>query len=218
MINEYIVDYSQTSAIVLFMVKTADKSSSESYSTILKAAENRFSQYGFNKTTMAEIAHDCKMSASNIYRFFPGKLDIAAALASKCLEDEQAELQLVVSDPSLTATEKLRKFINTLFDLTYTSWSENPRMNEMVVVICHERMDIVDKHIQIKHALLITLLRQGVDKNEFLVKDLHVTAEAISTTLTLFGLPTLMNLFTREVFERKAQAVFELILNGLKQH
>jgi len=200
------------------MVNVSDKNNSETHSLILEAARNRFTQYGFNKTTMAEIAQDCKMSASNIYRFFPSKLDIAAALASCCLSDEQAVLQLVVSDPNLSAAQKLQKFINTLFDITYTSWSENPRINEMVVAICHERMDIVDKHIQIKHALLITLLRQGVDNKEFIVKDLQVTADTILTTLTLFDLPLLMSMFTREVFERKARAVFELILHGIKQH
>ncbi|MDH3693378.1 MAG: TetR/AcrR family transcriptional regulator, partial [Gammaproteobacteria bacterium] len=30
---------------------------------ILEAANVRFQQYGYNKTTMAEIAGDCKMSA-----------------------------------------------------------------------------------------------------------------------------------------------------------
>ncbi|NOQ82264.1 MAG: TetR family transcriptional regulator, partial [Methylophaga sp.] len=36
-------------------------------SQILSATEIRFSQYGYNKTTMAEIAKDCGMSAANLY-------------------------------------------------------------------------------------------------------------------------------------------------------
>lgn len=35
---------------------------------ILKAAVNRFREYGYNKTTMAEIAKDIGMSTANIYR------------------------------------------------------------------------------------------------------------------------------------------------------
>ncbi len=40
---------------------------------IMEAAMARFSYYGFGKTTMAEIAKDCGMSAANIYRFFENK-------------------------------------------------------------------------------------------------------------------------------------------------
>ncbi len=37
---------------------------------IVEAANARFSHYGFNKTTLAEIAGDCSMSTTNLYRYF----------------------------------------------------------------------------------------------------------------------------------------------------
>lgn len=43
---------------------------------ILHAARERSTMYSFNKTTMAEIAKDCDMSAANLYRFYENKLDI----------------------------------------------------------------------------------------------------------------------------------------------
>ena len=45
---------------------------------IIDAAIRRFSEYGYNKTTMAEIAEDAAMSAANLYRYFKNKQDIAA--------------------------------------------------------------------------------------------------------------------------------------------
>ncbi|GAV21360.1 bacterial regulatory proteins, TetR family [Mariprofundus micogutta] len=36
---------------------------------IVAAARQRFSHYGYGKTTMAEIASDCQMSVGNLYRF-----------------------------------------------------------------------------------------------------------------------------------------------------
>ena len=45
---------------------------------ILVAAQERFERYGFNKTTMNEIAKDCEMSAANIYRFFKNKGELIA--------------------------------------------------------------------------------------------------------------------------------------------
>ena len=50
---------------------------------ILQAAMDRIKHYGYAKTTMAEIARDCDMSAGNIYRFFASKIDIAEAMARK---------------------------------------------------------------------------------------------------------------------------------------
>ena len=47
---------------------------------ILHAAMDRIKHYGYGKTTMAEIARDCDMSAGNIYRFFASKIDIAEAI------------------------------------------------------------------------------------------------------------------------------------------
>ena len=45
---------------------------------IVEAARVRFERYGFNKSTMAEIAGDCGMSAANLYRYFESKSEIAA--------------------------------------------------------------------------------------------------------------------------------------------
>ena len=39
----------------------------------MNAAWERFVQYGFVKTTMAEIARDCGMSAANLYMFQSNK-------------------------------------------------------------------------------------------------------------------------------------------------
>ena len=50
---------------------------------IVDAAKKRFSHFGYAKTTMAEVATDCSMSPGNLYRFFPGKLDIAEAIATE---------------------------------------------------------------------------------------------------------------------------------------
>ena len=50
--------------------------------TILAAAMRRFEQFGYSKTTMAEIAADCDMSAANIYRYFENKLEIGSRACS----------------------------------------------------------------------------------------------------------------------------------------
>lgn len=185
---------------------------------ILHAAEERFQQYGYNKTTMAEIAGDCDMSAANLYRYFENKLAIGAALACNCLNKDIDNLKNIVLDKQLSPVDKLEKYVLATLDFTHRQWSETPRLNEMVTAICHERTDIVDQHVQNKQALLITLLREGNQQGSFEVADPEVTAEAILTATTLFDVPLLMPLFSREAFERKAKNLVSLVLNGLLKH
>jgi len=182
---------------------------------ILQAAENRFRQYGYNKTTMAEIAKDCSMSAANLYRYFENKLAIGASLACDCLDKDIEGLKKVILDNKLSGAERLFEFIMTTFNHTHTQWSETPRMNEIVIAICHERLDIVDQHYFQKQALLITLIKDGNRSGEFDVTDSEGAAEAILTAITMFDVPLLMPMFSREAFERKAKNLVALLLSGL---
>jgi AcrR family transcriptional regulator len=43
---------------------------------IVEVAERLFRQYGFQKTTVADIARDLHMSPANVYRFFTAKSEI----------------------------------------------------------------------------------------------------------------------------------------------
>lgn len=197
------------------MSEVKDQLQNETRQQILEAAEARFRQYGFNKTTMAEIATDCNMSAANLYRFFENKIDIGANLACNCLDTKADLLQSIVAETQESAANRLKKFIFAILEHTYKQWSETPRMNEMVEAMCGARMDIVDQHMYKKKALLVTLIKAGNQAGEFDVVDPEVSADAILTACTLFDIPLLMPLFSYEALERKADAVAELVLKGL---
>ena len=182
---------------------------------ILKAAEERFRTYGFNKTTMAEIAKDCDMSAANLYRFFQNKLDIGASLACNCLNDEVTLLQSIVDTTDQPAAERLKQFVIGIFEHTHSQWSEQPRMNELVTAICSEKMDIVDNHMDTKISLLSSLISQGNASGEFDVENPAVTAEAILSATIMFDLPLFMPMFSHEDLLRKANNVVSLILTGV---
>jgi len=68
------------------------ESTEETRDRIMTAAMGRILQYGFNKTTMAEIAKDCNMSSANIYRFFESKGSIVAEMANGCFRDRENAL------------------------------------------------------------------------------------------------------------------------------
>lgn len=182
---------------------------------ILDAASRHFTQYGYGKTTMAEIAQDCGMSAANLYRYFDNKLDIGAHLAGCSLGQKLSLIQAIVDDEQRPAAVRLREVVFGILHFTHGMWSGIPRINELVNVICEERMDLVETHKQVEQALLARLLRQGVASGEFAVTDPEDTAVALMSATTLFCMPLLMPLYPLEIFEQRADAVVRLILNGI---
>lgn len=185
---------------------------------ILAATEVRFSQYGYNKTTMAEIARDCGMSAANLYRYFDNKLDIGAAIANQCLVEKEGELELIVANASLTSAEKLNGFIQYILHYTFNHFNDSPRISELIDAITIQCPDVAKAHRQSSFNLLRQLLEQGQKKGEFSFNNLDDTSEAVNTAITAFYLPTVMPMYSLEKFEFKAKVVFELLLTALVKH
>ena len=192
-----------------------DQLSQEIRDKILEAARQRFRVYGYNKTTMAEIAKDCDMSAANLYRFFDNKLDIAVTLACSCLADEESTLSQTIEEPLKSAAERLKDFILTTLYHTHKQTSEAPHISELVNAVCEARMDLVEQHMNKKIQILTSLIQAGNENGEFAVRDPQQAAEAILTATMIFDLPTITPLFSLEKLERKAAALTELLLNGL---
>src|SRR5450432_2636986 len=106
---------------------------------IVDAAKKRFSHFGYAKTTMAEVASDCSMSPGNLYRFFPGKLDIAEAIATDDYQRHLDLLRKVASAPGKTARERLHDFFFEELRRTFHKLEKDPRAYEMAVVISREK-------------------------------------------------------------------------------
>jgi AcrR family transcriptional regulator len=184
---------------------------------ILEAAGERFRRYGYVKTTMSEIAADCKMSAANLYRFFENKQDIGAALVSRSFAEEVVELRDVVRRPDISASIRIKDFALALLEHNYARAADQPKVGELVEMICTQRRDVYETHARAKRSLLAELLATGNGSGEFDVADCDETAAAISAALTLFDVRVLIFMKgPREELRRKAEAIIELLLNGLK--
>jgi len=184
---------------------------------ILAAAGERFAQFGYNKTTMAEIAKDCDMSAANLYRFFKNKLDIGSNLACACLDTKLLLIKNVVQQTQLSAAKRLHNMVLQILAHTHNEWANNPRINEMVTAICDARLEIVNQYELNRHELIVELLNDGVRLGEFSISDVQDTAEAITTAITIFSVPLFMSLYSLETFEKHAKNVVQLMLTGLEK-
>jgi AcrR family transcriptional regulator len=182
---------------------------------ILNAANRRFQQYGYGKTTMAEIASDVGMSAANLYRYFENKQDIGAGLALRCFGQKEELLHEVLRQPGLNASERLEAFILTLVRYMHSQCSDQPRINELVEDVAGNRPDIVERKHQGERSLIAEILAEGNRSGEFDIADVVPMAETVLSTLTLFSVPLFMQTHPLEMFERKAVNVANLLVRGL---
>ena len=182
---------------------------------ILSAAIHRFSVYGYNKTTMAEIAEDAGMSAANIYRYYKSKEDIAAACAKNNMCGKTSVLKEVVRDTNLSAAEKLEQFVLVTLKMSQEAASENKKIEEICSEITQSRPDLIHEKIKNTKALLAEILSYGNQTGEFDIDDIMDTATAINAMIVAFDVPMFMKLFSQEEFEDKARSVIKLLHAGI---
>jgi AcrR family transcriptional regulator len=182
---------------------------------ILEAAKKRFLHYGYAKTTMAEIASDCNMSPGNLYRYFPGKLDIAEAICTEAGEFAVAKLRDVMRRPGRTAKERLRDFLFADMRLTYDQLEYDKQVFEMARVVAQERPLFANRILALNRALLSEILAAGNASSEFLIEDVVFTAEMLQSAAMKFRYPQLHSKLSYDKLERELDGVLNLLLNGL---
>lgn len=156
-----------------------DESVREKRTCILHAAEKLFRHFGFGKTTMAEIAKDCDMSAANIYRFYESKDDILAELARNHFSAIEEALRNIVRKQDISSAEKLDQFVCDMHSMTTDVCETDPKLIESVEYIQKKRPDLINRHAEARRALLAEIISEGNSSGEFAVDDVIRTAEVI---------------------------------------
>ncbi len=185
---------------------------------ILAAAGKRFREFGYGKTTMAEIATDCAMSPANLYRYFKNKHDIGAALASQYLARKESMLRDIVDRRDMTAAARIEALVLESLRYTHSQWSTTPRIYALIDDVSKRRRDIVGHHTKARRTLLVELIHQGNAGGEFTVANPARAADAVLAATVLFDHPDFMDSFPLDLFETKARDVCRLLLAGLHGH
>ncbi|HEY1612224.1 MAG TPA: TetR/AcrR family transcriptional regulator [Rhizomicrobium sp.] len=182
---------------------------------IVEAAKKRFSHFGYAKTTMAEVAADCSMSPGNLYRFFPGKLDIAECIATEDYAKHLEALRKIAVAPERSAQERLHDFLFEELRRTYLKLEKDPRAYEMATVIAHERPQYANWMLANERKILVELLDEAERRGEFLCEDKEITSEMIQAATMKFRYPQLWSKLTLPKLERELEGVLKLLVSGL---
>jgi AcrR family transcriptional regulator len=183
---------------------------------ILAAAMDRILHYGYAKTTMAEIARDCAMSAGNIYRFFPSKLDIAQALAEQFNNKVFAEYDKITRAKGRSAMDRLADLFRHQLRRSFHLMDENPQIIELGRILSIERPEFGNRELADQRVYVTKILEDGNSRSEFDVSDPEEVAEMIQAALLKFSFPQLFSRLSLPQLERELEGVLRILMHGLQ--
>jgi AcrR family transcriptional regulator len=181
---------------------------------ILAAAERRFKQYGYAKSTIVDIAADCAMSNANVYRFYRSKADLVDAIAGGLVIRCERVCREVASRP-ISAKMRLVEFMVELYQWKRREHQRNPRMHELLAVGTDEGRGFVTRHLNVLADLLAGIIVDGVNKGEFVVKDPPRLARIIQDATVKFIDPRLVARYCGENLETRVRDVMTTIVRSL---
>ncbi len=185
---------------------------------ITDAAMERFLRYGYAKTTMAEIAGDCDMSAANLYRFFANKQEIVQACSQHCMQSTVDMLRDVVRRPGLNPEQKLHSFVQEILRSNHQQLSEEPHISELINAVTADKCMVREQKLEPMAALVAEILSEGNRSGVFAVDDVINTAHNILMATFPFHAPFVImaDIFTLDELCSHAEQVVNLLLQGIK--
>jgi len=84
---------------------------------IIVAAKRVFSDKGFNRATMEDIAREAELSPGTLYLYFKNKEELYASLSVRILQYINIRMEHVVTTAATGPQEKLARLIEAMFDV-----------------------------------------------------------------------------------------------------
>src|SRR4051812_17908491 len=158
---------------------------------ILVVAERLFRQIGYQKTTVADIAKELRMSPANVYRFFDSKKSIHEGVARTLMGGVEVEAQRIADRPG-PAASRLRELMKTVNRMNTERYVGDNKLHEMVAIAMEEDWEVCNAHIMLVTQTMGQVIAQGMASGEFEVADLELTALCCCTAMIRFFHPQMI--------------------------
>jgi len=181
---------------------------------ILEAAARRFTDYGYGKTTVAEIAGDCDMSSGNVYRYFDSKEAIAIAGVEEKLEEKSAICE-AATDAKAPSIDQIRQYLLARLRFTHEFNCGGSHLHELVQLITERHRDLIEKSDARVIGWLAQIIERGIERGEFRPQDARQAATSIAVAMVVFHVPIFMQ-EPLQSMEAKLNNLLDLLYQGLK--
>ncbi|RON14972.1 TetR/AcrR family transcriptional regulator [Pseudomonas frederiksbergensis] len=182
---------------------------------IVAAANEHFSQYGYGKTTVSDLAKAIGFSKAYIYKFFDSKQAIGEAICANCLAEIVATVEQAINVEGLSPTERFRRLVKSVIATGVNLFFNDRKLYDIAAFAASESWPSTQAYdAQIKR-FVSQIVREGREIGEFERKTpLDETVEAIHLALRPFVNPLLLQ-YNLDFVEEAPTLTSNLILRSL---
>ncbi|MDR3409957.1 MAG: TetR/AcrR family transcriptional regulator [Formivibrio sp.] len=133
---------------------------------IVVAATEHFRLYGYEKTTVSDLAKDIGFSKAYIYKFFESKQAIGELICGNCLREIETAVRTAV-DGVDRPPEKLRRMFKAIVESSLRLFFDDRKLYDIAASAASEHWETVRAYEKRIRTILHDILREGRETEEF---------------------------------------------------
>lgn len=150
----------------------------EKHNVILIVARKLFSRYGLRKTTVDEIAREARVGKGTIYNYFKSKEEVFQAVIEEEAQIFKNEIKKAV-DSQATPEKKIRAYVITRMQIINQLANFYSSFKDEYLEYYGFVEKIRKKYTDYEISTIKEILKEGINKKVFSIKDLGLTAFAV---------------------------------------
>jgi AcrR family transcriptional regulator len=189
--------------------------SDETRERILGVSARIFGKYGFQKTTIDEIAHGAHKAKGSVYYYFESKEELFRAVVADEISIIKSGLtKVLINSPDVTSM--IRNFLITRMTLLKDATNYHETVRAEFTGDFDFLGDIRAEFFRFELELLKAILDKGVKDQTIEVKDTSATAQVIMMAFKAIEIPFyLQKKFTQ--YEQTVVELLDILIRGLEK-
>lgn len=181
---------------------------------VVEAATEHFGHFGYEKTTVSDLARAIGFSKAYIYKFFDSKQAIGEVICSNRLAMIMTIVDSAIADAP-TASEKLRRLFNALTEAGSDLFFHDRKLYDIAAVAARDKWPSAEMHEARLRLLIQQIIVEGRQAGEFERKTpLDEAAHAIYLVMRPYISPVQLQ-YNLETAPAAAVLLSSLILRSL---
>ena len=184
---------------------------------ILAAAEEVLRRYGPAKATVVDVARVLGVSHGTVYRHFPSKSALRAAVAERWLDRAHAALPAIAAG-SQPAPARLREWLAALFAAKRAKALDDPELFATHQALVAEQSEVIDEHLEGLERQVAEIIAAGQGAGAFTPGDPRTLAHVVFQATSHYHDPGYAPEWSRPQADAEFAALVDFVLAGLTPH
>lgn len=173
---------------------------------IVAAATEHFRRYGYEKTTVSDLAKAIGFSKAYIYKFFASKQAIGEMICANCLRELEVEVRAAV-DEAERPPEKLRRMFKAIVEASLRLFFQDRNLYEIAAAAATDRWPAARAYEERIQQLLQDILQEGRQTGDF---ERKTPLDEVTMSVYLVMRPYLNPLLLQHSFDYTDEAPAQL--------